>query len=89
MGLYLIKSSGVENKYKRCVYQGAIEVSMNKLSNITKQMVNQPTQLGSTGVGGSASISKWATVTKYLGLGLLVLAIMATAIMNAVGGGAF
>ncbi len=60
---------------------------MNKLSNITKQMVNQPTRLGSTGVGGSASISKWATVTKYLGLGLLVLAIMATAIMNAVGGG--
>lgn len=62
---------------------------MDKLSNITKQMVNQPTRLGSTGAGGSASISKWATVTKCLGLGLLVLAIMATAIMNAVGGGSF
>ena len=60
---------------------------MNRLSNITKQMVNQPTRLGLTNVGGPASISKWATVTKYLGLGLLVLAIMATAIMNAVGGG--
>ena len=60
---------------------------MNKLSGITKRMVNQPTRLGLTGVGGLASISQWAAVTKYLGLGLLVLAIMATAIMNAVGGG--
>ena len=60
---------------------------MNKLSGITKRMVNQPTRLGLAGVGGSASISQWAAVTKYLGLGLLVLAIMATAIMNAVGGG--
>ncbi len=60
---------------------------MNKLSGITKRMVNQPTRLGLTGVGGSASISQWAAVTKYLGLGLLVLAIMATAIMNAVGVG--
>ncbi len=59
----------------------------NKLSSVTKRITNQPTNLGLTGVDGAASITKWAMITKYLGLALLAIAVVAIVTINAVGGG--
>ena len=58
----------------------------NKLSSVTKRITNQPTNLGLTGVDGAASITKWAMITKYLGLALLAIAVVAIVTINAEGG---
>ena len=58
---------------------------MNKLSDITKQIINRPTQLGSSG-GVLTNIAKWAMWTKYASIASFTIAIMAIATINAVGG---
>ena len=58
---------------------------MNKLSDITKQIINQPTQLGSSG-GVLTNIAKWAMWTKYASIASFTIAIVAIVTINAVGG---
>ena len=59
---------------------------MNKLSDITKQIINRPTQLGSSG-GVLTNIAKWAMWTKYASIASFTIAIVAIVTINAVGGG--
>ena len=59
---------------------------MNKLSDITEQIINRPTQLGSSG-GVLTNIAKWAMWTKYASIASFTIAIVAIVTINAVGGG--
>ena len=58
---------------------------MNKLSDITKQIINRPTQLGSSG-GVLTNIAKWAMWIKYVSIASLAIVIVAIVTINAVGG---
>lgn len=58
---------------------------MNKLSDITKQIINRPTQLGSSS-GVLTNIAKWAMWTKCTSIASFTIAIVAIVTINAVGG---
>lgn len=79
-----------ENKYIGASIWGK-EVSMGKIITTTIQrckLLNRPARLAVSD-SQSLGLANWASLTRYTAIATLALAIVATMILNIVGGGSF